>query len=171
MFEIYSNSKFAHVQLLYLLESKQFSFIWSVLSGIQRGRIWVDDTLNPNAAFICHDFGWSQLIGNPSAQFTDELLKFLIKDQLFSSFKLRIFSGQCNELFAQFCEISERQQFRLDLTIMANKIIHTPLNYEIESITPTNSDLVNEALQLNLFQRNWPSKEAFIKNSFKSSFL
>jgi hypothetical protein len=64
MIEIYSNIHFAKVRELYVLEVRKFSFIYSVLNGLQRGRVWVDSVTNIKAAFISHDFGWSQLIGD-----------------------------------------------------------------------------------------------------------
>jgi hypothetical protein len=98
MQEIYSNSQFAKVRELYSLEDKKFPLIYCVLSGLQRGRVWVDDVMNIKAAFLCHDFGWAQLIGDVNNFFAEDLTKFLFEEELFSSFKLRIFPSKYSEI-------------------------------------------------------------------------
>jgi hypothetical protein len=165
MIEIYSNIHFAKVRELYVLEVRKFSFIYSVLNGLQRGRVWVDSVANIKAAFISHDFGWSQLIGDVNNFFAEDLIKFLFVDELFSSFKLRIFSSNHSELFSSFCEISERQQFHLKCISSESQLPNTG-SYKIVPITLANASFLNEVLGLDLFQRNWPSEEMFYRNSF-----
>jgi RimJ/RimL family protein N-acetyltransferase len=165
MFEIYSNIHFAKVRELYVIEDRKFSFIYSILSGLQRGRVWVDSVTNIKAAFVCHDFGWSQLIGEVNNSFAENLIKYFFEDEQFSSFKLRIFSPKHSELFSRFCDVSERQQFYLKFT--SNEYESPAIgSYKIETLTRANAGSSNEALRLDLFQRNWPSEEAFHRNSF-----
>ena len=165
MIEIYSNADYQKVQCLYALEQKKFPFIYSVLSGMQRGRVWVDEKTSPKAAFICHDFGWAQLIGDNNSVFEKQLSQFLFQKELFSSLKLRIFSPRHDALFSDFCVASERQQFFLGTNEKTFEF-SIPYGYKIHPLNSSHTRIVSEALGLDLFRRNWSSQDTFDTNSF-----
>lgn len=165
MIEVFPNSRLLLVRNLYRNERQRFPFIGAVLSGIQRGRVWVDDSADPRAAFVCHDFGWAQLIGDPDERFLEKLQSFLFDEESFSSFKLRIFAPDHATIFDPYCEKSERQQFELT-KVRCNAFYELPNGCNILEIDKENGSVISDTLGLSLFDRNWPSSEAFFANSF-----
>lgn len=165
MIEVFANRHLLLVRNLYRTELQRFPFIGAVLTGIQRGRVWVDDIAAPRTAFVCHDFGWSQLIGAPEERFLEQLQSFLFDEESFSSVKLRIFAPNHAPAFDPYCERSERQQFELKKA-RCDTLDEILDGCSVVEISKENGSVVSDALGLSLFDRNWPSSEAFFANSF-----
>ena len=164
MIEVYTNKHRAKIEELYLNQTFQFPFIQSTICGLQNGRIWTDNLENPTSAFICHDFGWSQLVGL-SELFLKDLKNLLFVIEGFSSFKIRNFTPENShfDIFKELSQEAQRQQFRIKDLKTKTQI---PDGYSVSQIDETNAPLISENLGFDLFQRNWPSRASFNSNSF-----
>ena len=163
MVEIFTNIERARILQLYELESFQFPYIHCVLTGIQNGRLFANDRDHPSSALICHDFGWSQIIGDMDKAFESDLANFIFNQEAFSCYKVRAFSPRHAEFYRTFADEAERCQFRLTAFDPAPK---APDNFLVKQIKPNNSKLLSNSFGLDLYFRNWPSKNAFHINSF-----
>lgn len=163
MVEIFTNIERAKILQLYEREVFQVPYIHSVLTGIQNGRLFANNGNDPTCAFICHDFGWSQIIGNMNEAFESDLFDFIFNQEAFSCFKVRAFSPNHAEFYRTFSEEAERCQFRLTVFEEGPKI---PEEFSLKQIEPNNSKLLSDSFGLDLYSRNWPSKIAFHNNSF-----
>lgn len=160
MIELFSNSSKSSALELYKNSGHRFPFIFSVLAGLQNGRIFANDEHKMTAIMVMHDFGWSHIFGEHDENFRREIQKFIFKYESFSCTKVRLFGPDdfWLEDFFKYAEQSERCQFRLD---NGNYKEETPNKFSVEQITSDNSRLIDDALNMHLFSRNWPSFEAF----------
>ena len=164
MIEVYTNKHRAKIEELYLNQTFQFPFIHSTICGLQNGRIWTDHLENPTSAFICHDFGWSQILGLDE-HFLNNLKNLLLLMKDSPVFKIRNFTPENSHfnIFKEQSQEAQRQQFRIKDLKTKTQI---PPNYTISPIDKNNAPLISENLGLDLFQRNWPSRASFNSNSF-----
>ena len=164
MYEIHTNIQRQKIENLYLNEKFKFPFISSVASAIQNGRIFANNLLSPSSFFICHDFGWSQLVGADPV-FIGNLKKFIFEDEAFSSLKIRAFVPDVIHLkfFSENADPAERCQFRLE---KYEPLSSVPSEVQIKKINSENMDRIDRIFGLDFFKRNWPSKSSFSRNSF-----
>lgn len=164
MIEVYTNKHRAKIEKLYLNQTFQFPFIHSTICGLQNGRIWTDHLENPTSAFICHDFGWSQIIGFNDS-FICDLKRFIFEEESFSSFKIRAFCPEPKHIsfFRKESQEAERQQFRL---LKLNNLNDLPGGFTIKQVDKSNSEHISVRLGLDFFARNWPSRASFDSCSF-----
>ena len=166
MIEIFSNRDRKKVKLVYEQQKINFPFIHSVTTALQAGRIFANSPENPTSFFICHDFGWSEIIGSDS-QFIEKLHEFIFMQEEFSCFKVRAFTPADEHVnfFSSLSQKAERCQFRLD---NFKKKMSIPSGFSVETINSQNMQVVSDAFGLDFFSRNWPSKASFTRNAFGS---
>ena len=160
MIELFSNSSKSSALELYKNSGHIFPFIFSVLAGLQNGRIFANDEQKMTSIMVMHDFGWSHIFGERDENFRREIEEFIFEYESFSCAKVRLFGPDdfWLEDFYKYAEQSERCQFRLENN---NYKAESPEKFSIKQITTENSRLVDDALNMHLFNRNWPSFEAF----------
>ena len=165
MFELFTNKSRNKALEIYEGTAFIFSFIHSVLAGIQNGGVFADNQENPNCVFVIHDFGWSQFFGRFEPEFLRAITEFVFIEESFSSIKIRLFCPEdlWSKPFEKYADIAERCQFRIPEQEKSS------LNGDIgriEQIGSHNLLEVNKQFDLYLFSRNWPSKPAFENGSF-----
>ena len=149
------------VLYLYKQETYQFTFIGSVLTKIQKGKIYVNHKDNPTCAFVVHKFGWAQIIGEEDPNFL-KLLIFKIKSRKIKK-KIRFYN--CNQKFTNSINIikGKRIQYSLD-KLSKYKFLNKKL--KIKKISNKNFFHVSKQFKLDLNKRFWNSKKNFLRNSF-----
>ena len=114
MIEVFLNEDKIRVKELYDKETYQFPIIYSVIDGIQSGKIFVDNIDKPETAFVLHTFGWSQIFGARNTDFLKILNNFLFVEEKFQSIKIRNYSPHHENFFKNTSsEPSERCKFRI----------------------------------------------------------
>ena len=165
MYEVFNNTTRAKTLAIYEAHKHNFTFIHSVLTGIQNGRIFADDPYEPKSVLVMHDFGWSQFFGLENESFLSAAESFIFEKENFSCSKVRLFCPEpfWAREFEKMAELSERCQFRLKNISKRQKFA---LNSDIISIMPSNERSIDGIFKLDFFTRNWPSRSAFSSNSF-----
>ncbi|MBK7653140.1 MAG: hypothetical protein IPJ20_23775 [Flammeovirgaceae bacterium] len=68
IFELEKND-FSKILPLYFSEEKTFPLILAVIQERQRGRVFVDNPIQPESAMIMNDFGFLQLVGTKKFEY------------------------------------------------------------------------------------------------------
>jgi len=141
----------------YYKEKYQFSFIWSVLSGIQNGKVYVDNKIHPKSIFIRHKFGWSQFIGVENKEFIKKIIN------KFKKKKIRLFNTENIVLDFKKKQEGKRIQFffkkKIDIEFNNPK-------FKFKKISRKNFFKISKQLNLKLNKNFWTSRENFFENSF-----
>lgn len=115
---------------------------------------------------VVHNFGWAQIFGEVSSDFLSSVRETFFVKRTFFAPKLRFFSAQNLPLLGEYGESSERIKFRWDIAKSFGQINRGVDNYDLSVLDEEAMQEVNDKLKLDLFSRNWPSKDSFISNSF-----
>ena len=148
----------------------KYPVISAVIHNQQAGEVLVDADLHPSVAFVCHQFGWCQIIGYDD-RFIEQLQEFLFEKELFCSHKLRAFCPEVRHanIFEKYAEQSERQRHLLSMHRINNVMIFKKsLNryeFTVSALDNEKAITANQKLGLDLFNRFWPSKEVFNDNA------
>jgi hypothetical protein len=150
----------------YRRRERLFPLIMAVLLNQQQGEVYTDGAAEPEAYFIEHRFGFSQLCGAPGPSFAEALAEHLFVAQDFPCAKIRCYCPDHGAFFLPFalrCQHSQRAQLRRPAS--------TPLPPDhtrgaCVAIDRTTADEVNEQLGLDLFCRFWGSGADFFRHAF-----
>lgn len=147
----------------YLSEKRFYPLVSAVLDQSQDGVVFANHPLFPDTFFVEHKFGFSQIYGVLDSSFYQGLRNYLFIDQAFIPQKIRSYAPSHREFFQGYAEISERCQFRL---VNDSKLMLEPyrLDISVEDVTKENAEEVDQVFKLDLFNRFWGSKEAFLKH-------
>lgn len=147
----------------YLREKRFYPLVAAVLDQSQDGVVFANHPLFPSTFFVEHKFGFSQIYGVVDSRFYQGLRKYLFIDQAFIPQKIRSYAPSHHDFFHGFAEISERCQFRL---ADDSKLMLEPyqIDISVEDVTKENAEEVDQVFKLDLFNRFWGSKEAFLKH-------
>lgn len=146
---------------LYKKEIYQFSFIGSVLTNLQKGKIYINNKNNLTCAFIIHKFGWAQIIGNEDKNFIEKLNSKILENKF--NQKIRLFNW--NSKILKLTDTITGKRIQYDF----NKLIKSELinnKFNISKINQKNFFQVSKQCKLELNKRFWASKKDFFKNSF-----
>ncbi len=77
---------------LYQSGESFFPLIAAVLLDEQDGGVYVDNANSPSQAYVEHAFGFAQVFGNISADFEQELARYLLTDKCFNPNKIRLYT-------------------------------------------------------------------------------
>ena len=161
MYLVYNKKSIQQILNLYKKEIYKFSFIGSVLTKIQKGKIYVNHKKNPTCAFIIHKFGWAQIVGKEDPNFISSLI-LKIKKLEFKQ-KIRFFNCNLKSLNLVNVILGKRVQYNFN-KLFKYKIKNN--KFEVRKISSKNFYQVSKQLRLDLNKRFWNSKKHFFKNSF-----
>jgi RimJ/RimL family protein N-acetyltransferase len=147
----------------YLREKRFYPLVSAVLDQSQDGVVFANHPFSPNTFFVEHKFGFSQIYGVQDSSFYRGLRKYLFADQAFIPQKIRSYAPSHRDFFQGYAEISERCQFRL---VNDSNLMPEPYRIEIsvQDVTQENAEEVDQVFKLDLFNRFWGSKKAFLKH-------
>ena len=90
--ELLKQSSYAEVQAKYTQGHSFFPLIGSVLEAKQEGCVFSDGLETPTAFYVEHAFGFAQVIGEPTPRFSSELNRYWLKERVFASQKIRLYT-------------------------------------------------------------------------------
>jgi len=79
---------------LYRAAEARFPLIGAVLLDRQNGAVFVDDVASPTCVYVEHAFGFAQLLGRPTGEFTSALERYLLADRTFVAPKIRLYTPE-----------------------------------------------------------------------------
>lgn len=92
-----------------------FPLVGAVLTGVQPGIVLSDSDTHPKRWYVEHAFGFSQIFGEPSQVFDDQLYTYLFVDRKFKAPKVRLYGADAPRCISEGkCLHAERQRFVLD---------------------------------------------------------
>lgn len=153
----------------YLTNDFFFPLIAAVLLSEQDGVVYVDNSTSPSQAYVEHAFGFSQVLGEFSRNFEQELERYLLIDKSFNPNKIRLYAPCLPKflLMPQYDSLcSRRQRFTIS---SENYSCQQENRYELKkNLTLSRVGLNNISLIDNKFgviSRFWRNSDDFIRRS------
>ena len=146
-----------------------YPLIAAVLLDEQDGVVYVDNPTSPSQAYIEHAFGFSQIFGESSRSFEQELERYLLIDKCFNPNKIRLYTP-CLPKFLSLPQHESLCSYRQRFTISAEVFSCQQGNSdEMEkNITLSRADANNISLiekRFGVVGRFWRNPEDFIQKS------
>ncbi len=153
----------------YLASDFFYPLIAAVLLDEQDGVVYIDNPTSPSQAYIEHAFGFSQIFGESSGSFEQELERYLLIDKCFNPNKIRLYAP-CLPEFLSLPQHESLCSYRQRFTISAEGFSHQQGNScELEkNLTLSKVDANNISLidkRFGVVERFWRSPADFIQRS------
>ncbi|NOT12365.1 MAG: GNAT family N-acetyltransferase [Methylococcaceae bacterium] len=109
--------RYQPIYSLYQSGESFFPLIAAVLLDEQDGVVYVDNPNSPSQAYVEHTFGFAQVFGKVTADFEQELARYLLADKCFNPCKIRLYTPHLPSFLAlpeyeSLC--SYRQRFTIN---------------------------------------------------------
>ncbi len=137
----------------------------SILEGIQKGEIFVDDDEAPAAALIWHYCGFANVLGNYDEEFVQDTMNMMQDPPDGHSGRMALQTENdilLNDLIMKTAQISRYERYIFEYAGEKKHISYTG-KAEPEKITPENYELMKGRI---IPTFSWENKEAFLVNGF-----
>jgi hypothetical protein len=136
--------------------------IHAVINESQKGIVINDDS--NKWLLIIHSFGWAQIIGNLTTNDEARISRFLFSEKKVQFDRLGFFS-QSDLIFLEEHGLKKRRiRFLVNFENLKNETFAQP-GITVKKIDQTNGEKISKKLNLDLFNRNWPSKKACFREA------
>ncbi len=162
IFELEKND-FSKILPLYFSEEKTFPLILAVIQERQRGRVFVDNPIQPESAMIMNDFGFLQLVG--TKKFEYDFIKSLEFPRLSSSYLLWYSPPlQIQKIFDGFLHEQVRRRERVRFIYKKKTVeylVECPAGFNTRRL---DNELIKKTLdfKLDIGSRFWSSIDDFL---------
>ena len=137
----------------------------SILEGIQKGEIYVDNDVDPTAALIWHYCGFANILGDYDERFIEETISMMKDPPEGHSGRLALQSenDSClEEMILKAPMVAKHERYIFEFVKEKDDILHTS-EADLEEISDDNYGLMKGRIVPTF---SWENKEEFIKNGF-----
>lgn len=135
----------------------------SILEGIQKGEIYVDNEEAPTAALLWHYCGFANILGEYDERFIEEITNMMLNPPEGHSGRMALQTdndSRLEQMILRTPGVVKHERYIFKFAGEKNNIPHLP---EVKEITTDNYALMKGRI---IPTFSWESKEAFLKNGF-----
>ena len=137
----------------------------SILEGIQKGKIFVDDDEAPTVALVWHYCGFANILGDYDESFIEETMKLMQDPPEGHSGRMALQTdtdSRLEEMILKTSMVAKHERYIFEFAREKDHLSHT-FGAKIREISHDNYGLMKGRI---LPSFSWPNKEEFIKNGF-----
>lgn len=137
----------------------------SIIEGVQKGEIFVDNDETPTAVLIWHYCGFANILGDYDEGFIKETMKMMLNPPEGHSGRMALQTDndrRLEELILTVPMVVKHERFIFEFAGEKNGILDTK-EAELKEITAENYELLKGRI---IPTFSWVNKEAFLKNGF-----
>lgn len=137
----------------------------SIVEGIQKGEVFVDDDEAPDVALIWHYCGFANIAGNYDGEFVAEVMNMMLNPPDAHSGRMALQAENdpaLRDMIMKTPMVAAYERYIFEFAGEKDGILHTA-GSDLKPITPENYDLMKGRI---IPTFSWESKEAFLEKGF-----
>lgn len=157
----------SYQNILHLLEHYEIEKVYplSIMEGLQGGKVYVNDKVNPSAALIWHDCGFANIVGEYDYDNICDIREMMHHPEKWDFVRMALQSGKdsrLEEMLLSDSAIHKRERYVFHYT-GRDVEAPEPADCVLEEITAENYDLICGNI---IPAFSWKSREHFLHNGY-----